>query len=271
MKLKELPKSLYHHIKLKTLPNAELSCPASERLPVIVSLTSISTRLHAVDITIRSILGSAKKPKKIILWLNEQDKQNIPPNLAKLENDIFSIRFTPLFCSHKKLIHTLAEFPSSTIITCDDDSIYHPKWLENLYRTHIEFPKHIIANQIRQIKYTPDGKIAPYKTWKVENPKDTKRILAIGAGGVLYPPNALSPIVQDKELFLKLTPKADDLWFKAMALLQGTPVMKNKYPSPWLLPIIGTQKVSLKKENVDFDKNSVQWEQLSNYFNFNLK
>ncbi len=39
---------------------------------------------------------------------------------------------------------------------------------------------------------------------------------------MLYPPHSLDKIVTNKDLFIKLAPSADDVWFWAMALLQGT-------------------------------------------------
>ena len=95
--------------------------------------------------------------------------------------------------------------------------------------------------------------------------------MAIGAGGILYPPKSLNPIVTDVELFLKLAPKADDLWFKAMSLIDGVQVFQSKNPPKRLIPLIGTQKISLKKENVDKDLNLKQWEQLTDYFNLEME
>jgi len=67
-----------------------------------------------------------------------------------------------------------------------------------------------------------------------------------------------------------LAPKADDLWFKAMEILKGTRVRLSSRIVPEPIPIAGTQKISLKKENVDEDKNSRQWAALEEYFNFSL-
>jgi hypothetical protein len=269
MKLKEIPLSIYFELRLKLLNTEKLKTTKQDQLPVIVSLTSIPSRLKKVHITIKSVLDQVQKPKKIILWLNEADKNHVPKSLTKLEGDIFNIKYTPLTCSHKKLIHTLELYPEAIIVTCDDDFIYDKKWLENLYDSYLLHPKNIIANQIRQIQYY-NNKLLSYKYWNLKDPEQNKTILAIGAGGILYPPNALSPLASDSQLFLKLAPKADDLWFKAMALLQGTTVIQTKNPPKRLIPIMGTQMISLKKENVDQNKNVSQWEALTEYFNLEL-
>jgi len=52
-----------------------------------------------------------------------------------------------------------------------------------------------------------------------------------------------------------------------MSIINGTISIpaENKAREP--IPIIGTQKVSLKKENINKDKNTLQWISLSNYYN----
>lgn len=273
MKLKEIPLSIFHSIRLLLVSDKKLKMINKSEIPVIVSLTSIPSRLNIVHIVIRSILNQEVRPEKILLWLNTDLKNSIPEKLKKLESDIFEIRYSELNCSHRKLIHTLELFSDTIIITCDDDLIYHSSWLKSLYNEHKKNSKVIIANQIRHISYdAKDGCLLPYKKWKnsSEVKTNTKAVLPIGAGGVLYPPNTLSSKTTDKDLFLKLTPKADDLWFKAMALLEGTQSVLSNTPVPTPIPILGSQAQSLKKVNVDEDKNREQWNNLSTYFGIDI-
>jgi hypothetical protein len=271
MKLKEIPVSVYHTLKLKSLKTKELQILRKNHLPVIISLTSIPSRLHKVHITIRSILFQSRQAKKVILWLNENDKNHIPKSLKILCGPTFEIRYTPLTCSHKKLIHTLESFPDDIIVTCDDDFIYNIHWLEKIYNEHSKHPKAIIGNFTRQIQYDAQGNLLDYKKWTHLQPENKKTILAIGAEGILYPPKSLSPIATDIDLALQLAPKADDLWFKAMSLLQGTEVVQAKDKPKGLIPIFGTQKISLKKENIDKNRNLTQWKALTEYFKLDLK
>lgn len=270
MKLKEIPLSAYHSFRLKMLSVEKLTTPKSNAIPVIVSLTSIPSRLSKLHITLRSILDQSRPPKKIVLWLNENHQSLIPKSLRELESEVFEIRFTPLTCSHKKLVHSLVLFPTEHIVTSDDDFIYDKKWLESLYEAHQKNPNSIIAHQVRQITYDSDKNLLDYKNWKYKNPENSKVNLAIGAGGVWYPPQSLHPTVIDTELFLKLAPKADDLWFKAMSLLQNTEVLPSGNPPKHLIPVFGTQKVSLKKDNVDGNLNVSQWNNLATYFNLEI-
>ena len=49
-----------------------------------------------------------------------------------------------------------------------------------------------------------------------------KPIFPLGGAGTLYPPKSLYKDVTNKELFMTLTPQADDIWFWAMAVMAGT-------------------------------------------------
>ena len=253
-------------LKFKRIPTEELKRKSNITLPVIVTLTSIPSRLNIIDLTIRSILNQPCKPEKILLWLHEDLKETIPSKLSELQGDIFEIHFqTGLTCSHRKLIYALQEFPEHTLVTCDDDLIYHSSWLASLYNEHQQYPTSIIANECRLISYDENGELLPYKQWKMQSDTglNDRRLLPIGYGGVLYPAHSLHQDSINSELFLKLAPKADDLWFRMMSFLNGTEVRRPKKPAPKPTPIAGSQKISLKKTNVRQDGNREQWKALS--------
>src|SRR6187402_3471290 len=107
MKLKEMPRSCWRAWQLKRLSYQQLHSRTPIILPVIVSLTSIPSRLHIIHLTIRSLLNQESKPEKIILWLNDKLQQQLPKSLTSLMGDFFEIRFVELECSHRKLIHAL--------------------------------------------------------------------------------------------------------------------------------------------------------------------
>ncbi|MHB0754991.1 glycosyltransferase [Polaribacter sp. M15] len=272
MKLKELPFSIYHTLRLFVISKKTIEKDYNNIIPVIVSLTSIPSRLKTLHITVKSILLQESKPEKIILWLNESLKDSIPKSLKNLEGDFFCIRYEDLTCSHRKLIYSMNRYPNKTIVTCDDDVIYNSKMLKKIYEEHLKHPKKIIANVTRYIKYSENGELMPYKEWTYTNfvSIDDNHILPIGSAGVLYPKNSLDKRFNNSKLFLELAPKADDLWFKMMSLLNNTTSHQssNKVKGP--IPIIGTQRISLKKENVDLDKNRVQWEKLTDYFKVSM-
>lgn len=273
MKLTEIPNSFYNSIILACKPIQAFNETKKERIPVIVSLTTIPSRIKTLHITIRSLLNQEVLPEKIVLWLNDSYKSKIPSHLEKLLGSTFEIRFSPFTFSHRKLIHSLEDFPNKIIITCDDDLIYHPSSLKLLYEEHKENPNVVIGNRCRKITYDSNNNLLPYLQWsfvKKNNPEE-KLIMPVGAFLVLYPPNILDKRFNNIKLINQLAPKADDLWFKVMALLNNSISIQAQNPPPLPIPIIATQKHSLKKTNARLDYNRIQWKQITDYFGLKFK
>ncbi|MDG5501333.1 glycosyltransferase family A protein [Marinobacter sp. BGYM27] len=268
MKVKEYPPSLARMIYLNSLNAAELHGSSRENeLPVIVSLTSIESRLKCVHLAVRSVLRQSQPPKKIILWLGHECEKKIPEKLHRLQGQRFEIRFRPDVGPHTKLIYCLKEHPSETIVTCDDDLMYPQGWLQSLYHAHRKNPDEIVGHQCRRIRYSEARSPAPYRQWTYEAPDcSDKYTMPLGYGGVLYPPHSLSEMSTSSDLFLKLSPKADDLWFKAMSLLAGTSSRKTMKTERKPYPIPFSQGVALKKSNVREDANRDQWMELAEHF-----
>ena len=236
---------------------------------MVISLTSIPSRFRTLHLVVRSLLAQTHRPKKIVLWLNEQIKSSVPRQILKLQSELFEIHYSKLHCSHRKLIHSLELFPDDVIITCDDDMIYRKDWLHLLYKAHLLNPGRVIGNHTLHINHDSHNQPLPYSEWKypVEQDVNVRAIIPIGAWGILYPPNCLSSQVLDVDLFLKIAPKNDDLWFKAMALLKNTISMEASELPGEPIPIIGSQKISLKQENRDNAFNDTVWKRLSDHFN----
>ncbi|MEX0274488.1 MAG: glycosyltransferase family A protein [Flavobacteriaceae bacterium] len=273
MKAKEIPTSIYHTVRLLAIPSKKLANQQRQSLPIIISLTSIPSRLRTLHIVIRSLLTQKELPKRIVLWLHSDLKESLPPALTALEGSIFQIKYSPLTCSHRKLIHALEAFPNDIVITCDDDMIYRDNWTQRLYAEHLAKPHAILANQTRYLQLDGEGNAIPYREWVYRQgaPFYQERVVPIGAGGVLYPPRSLDSQCTDSKLFLELAPKADDLWFKTMALLKGTlSYQVPNAPKP-PIPIFGSQRESLKKTNIAGEGNQLQWRALSNYFDLPAK
>lgn len=271
MKLKELPISLFTAFKLNHANTALLAGEGRKILPVIVSLTSIPSRLDSLHLVIRSLLLQNQLPEKILLWLHKDLIAQIPSSLAELTGARFEIRYVDLTCSHRKLVHALELFPDKVIVTCDDDLMYDPTWLERLYKDHLDFPRDVIAHECREVKYN-EGKLAPYKEWKTQHQAGVTSpwMMPIGYGGVLYPPGVLYKDVTCADLYLALAPRADDLWFKAMSHLQGTITRRSRQPGRKPIPIAGSQKVSLKHTNVRENGNFAQWQAICDHYNITL-
>ncbi|MBU2984942.1 glycosyltransferase family 2 protein [Saccharophagus degradans] len=269
MKLKELPLSLKTAWRLRRTPIEKLgfdAAPAPSGL--VISLTSIESRLARLDLTIRSLLAQDMAATKVMLWLHHSLKAKLPAKLLALVGQRFEIHYSNETCSHRKLVETLRLNFEQTVVTCDDDVMYPTDWLRRLVDAHIAFPNCIVAHECREINYDEQGKLQPYSQWNSAAPNSSKaNTLAIGYGGVLYPPKALPVQVLDRAEYDRLAPRADDLWFKAMSLLNGTQVRRTENCRPKPVPVIASQGVSLKKHNVREDGNFIQWQALDNHFN----
>lgn len=194
---------------------------------VIVSLTSFPERMYELHYTLYSLLSQSIKPKKVILWLAEEQfpnrEKDVPTKVLELQKNGLTIKWTHNIYSYKKLIPTLKEYPNDIIVTADDDIFYDKEWLEKLLLEHKKYPDCIICHRGHIAKLTNNG-FAPYKKWKKKATCKTPSFfnMSTGAGGVLYPPNSFYKDVLNENLFMQLAPKGDDLWFWSMAILADT-------------------------------------------------
>lgn len=272
MKIKELPAIFWRSLRLLSSYRILRDCQGEGAvLPLVVSLTSIPSRLGILHLTILSILDAPVRPAKIILWLNDSLRGQLPKPLAGLQGACFEIRFAPGTSSHRKLVLTLREMPDVNVVTCDDDVMYPQDWLSSLYAEHQAKPECIVGHTCRAIAYADDGALLPYRYWKYAVPGACGReILPIGVGGVLYPPGSLHRDVLDEILYMRLAPRADDLWFKVMAVLQGTMSCSSVSPPAVPLPCPLFSDISLGDSNVKLDMNRVQLDDICRYYGMTL-
>ena len=200
--------------------------PKSEgETELIVSFTTYDKRIHDAHLVIESIAQQTIKPNRLILWLDEDEftLETIPLILHKQIKRGLEIRFCPNYRSYKKLIPTLKLFPEANIITIDDDILYPDDMVEGLVREHSAHPNCIIGHRIHKITLDSDKKVVPYSKWthEIESTQASMLNIAIGVGGVFYPKGSLNKECFNVDVFSKLAPNADDVWFKAMTTLNG--------------------------------------------------
>lgn len=238
---------------------------------LIVSLTSFPARIESVWKTIVSLKAQTLLPEKIILWLSKEEFANkkVPDSLIRLQDDIFEIRMVDgNLKSHKKYFYAFQEFPDYTIITLDDDNYYHKNLLNNLVGTSQKYPQSIIANMVYKIRKNK-GQLLPYVEWKKQKiRKNDSDLFAVGVNGILYPPHSLDKHVLDKDLFLRLTPLADDVWLNACARIKQTPVVHTgwKYRH---IPLL-TDSPTLSEQNCGQNQNDKQLQNVRDYFKSQL-
>ena len=217
----------------------------------MVSLTSFPARLANVHITIESIFRQSEPPGGVYLWLYEGEakRSDLPLTLRRLEQRGLHIEFVPEnLRGAKKLIYAARAFPERTIITADDDLIYPQDWLQRLTAASLATPGAVICHRGHTIKRRPDGCFHRYWDCMRTDPGGAEPSLALlptGVAGALYPPGALNPQVFDTELMHRLCPTADDIWFKAMTLLNG--VKSRRVAEQNFKPIVipGSQEQAL--------------------------
>ena len=83
------------------------------------------------------------------------------------------------------------------------------------------------------------------------------RLFPCGVGGVIYPPGTLHPEVLNQDVFRAICSTEDDVWFKAMALLQGTKAKRLPGPHHEFTGVSGTSRFGLWS-NVNSGRNDSQ-------------
>lgn len=220
---------------------------------LIVSLTSYPARIDTVHIAIQSLLNQSLKPDNIVLWLSEDDfpnkEKDLPHNLVNLSdtNINFSIYWCENIKSYKKLVPALDKFPQSVIITADDDLIYNRDCIKNLYLSHIKYPDSIISSRAHYILFDKNKKIKKYKKWinNIKHVSHSYNLMPTTGATVLFPPQKLYKDVNKSDIFMSICPSTDDLWFWAMAVVQGTKIRTCIKNHGNLSYIDGTQEIGL--------------------------
>lgn len=200
---------------------------------LIISLTSFPQRMYEIHYTLYSLLTQTVKPAKVVLWLGSEQfpngEKDIPQKVLKLKENGLVIEWHKNLRSYTKLVPSLKKYPNNIIVTADDDIYYEKDWLEKLLKSHKENKNCIICHRAHRVKFDRE-KLAPYKKWpkKIKGGKASYLNFLTGVGGVLYPQNSLHKDVLNEELFTELAPKADDVWFWAMAVLNKTKILVVK-------------------------------------------
>lgn len=196
--------------------------------PLIVSLTTHSRRLYETWLSIESIMQGSVLPNRIILWLNEDMRNNsIPEILFRQQKRGLEIHYTKDIGPYTKIIPALTQFPDAHIVTIDDDMIYPYDTLELLINAQKKNPNSICANRVLSIVHNKE-----YKEWKEKIPGggDMSQSLFFEAVcGVIYPPKCFSSEIFNVSVFQAICPTADDVWLNCMAKLNHTPIVPSNY------------------------------------------
>lgn len=250
----------------------------NDKSDVIVSLTSYGKRVsETLPCTLWSLLRQTVKPNRIIVWLDYDNwnENNLPQPLYKLQEAGVEFKFCEDMKSYKKLIPTLRLYPDNLIITVDDDLYYDPHLMEWLLEAYKGSDKRTVIGTNATGVTVKDGQYLPYSLW-LPNNITTKELCLIGCGGILYPPSVFDDEILKQDLFMRLAPTADDLWFWAMEKRAGLcAAVKERYGTH-LHPAVNRLNVYFPEENPDNlyyvnelmgNKNDEQLRNLIEYYN----
>ena len=243
---------------------------------LVVSLTSYGRRVAStVPYTIISLLRQTYKPDELILWLDDEhwSEKNIPSSLKRLQKYGLSIMFCEDIRSYKKLVPTLLIRPNCLVMTADDDVYYPSDTIKRLIDEYDNNPEMVYCNIAHKIKIDDKKGVCNYKEWDDDIYGETGPfVFPVGIGCVLYDPKLLHNDVTKKNLFMQLSPLADDVWFFFMEQLKGTKccVLKQRktgsfYPIDTFYQATHNGS-SLVKQNVGEDMNDVQIKKVMDYY-----
>lgn len=224
---------------------------------IVVSLTSFEKRIDDVHLCIESLFQQSLKADRIILWLSRRNfpTEELPQMLRKQQERGLEIIFHDEdLGSYKKIHYALEYCPDSLILTVDDDTLYPVDMIDRLYRAYLANPDFIHCHKAHKITLDNDGNLRPYKQWdrSTDDTAASRFSFPVGVGGILYFPGCFDDAVRDKDAFLRLAPRADDIWLKAMSLKKGVLCKKVEDERHWdsrFLTIEGSQAYALKRRN----------------------
>jgi glycosyltransferase involved in cell wall biosynthesis len=257
---------------------------SGSRIDAIVSLTSVESRLPMLPLVLESIFTQTLSPLKVVLWISDRERVRsaVGACLDKFLASGLDVRFVEDVGPHTKLMYALQEFPEKPIISLDDDMLYPFNTIQYLWDQHLKHKNAIIANWARELSFGADGKVLGTRSGRLLTPplleqkieQDTAFVSAptllgfpYGTCGVLYPPGSLNERVFDVKAFQKLCPKEDDIWFKAMSLLNRTPVaVTNLGLNPPHYSVLGSQADALRHFNHGAQQNTKQIQAVFEHF-----
>jgi len=161
------------------------------------------------------------------------------------------------------------KFPSSLIVTYDDDTLYSPENLLELIATHQRLPNAILGHRGTELAFDGDL-LLPYADWPeiMGEASSSRQVFLTCSAGNLYPPQARRGLLMDLPKAMLHSPRNDDLWYFFTCLFEGIEMRPsfstNRNPSDWG----GSQDLALWRENVAEGNNATFIRNLVEYFDY---
>lgn len=241
---------------------------------IVVSLTSIPSRIHAVPFVVDALLNQTMLPDKIILYLNADEFKDtkFPEELILQQQLGLEIKYCDNLKPHKKYFYTMQAYPEDIVITVDDDLVYNVDLIEKLYKSYLLHPHAVSAMRARLITFDENNKLNPYCYWPLINDKnwvgkELMSLLSTTGAGTLFPPHCLHVETFHKANLQGNCLEADDLWLKVMEVMQRTPVVLVTHKFK-LVTLQGTQENTLFMKNKSGNNDKQMQKILAIYNNY---
>lgn len=223
---------------------------------IIVSLTTYPARIDRVHKTIDTLIRQTVKADMIVLWLAEEQfperEASLPAQLLAQKEQGLHIEWCSDIKSYKKIIPAAEKWPEDIIITADDDIIYELNTIERLLESYRKHPNCVSTLRTHLMIFDEDGMPLPYDDWKPEYSgfidQPLMALFPTTGAGTLFPPGILPEEAFDRDTFMSICPKADDVWIKCMLTLAGVPVVLADANTK-LQYVDGTQQETLYSYN----------------------
>lgn len=260
---------IYFHFT-RNHKNYKLKPCLKENNRIIISVTSFPLRIKKLWVVIETILRQSQKPDKLILWLSLEQFSSIdilPKKIVAQVKRGLEIRFVNEdIKSFKKFYYSFQEFPQDYILTIDDDIFYESHLIENIINLSKTYKNSIIAAYCKKINWNSTN-LSSYSSWPLIKEKTTPNYQCFfgTGGGTLFPPNSLDHDIFKKDLFLNLSPTADDIWINTMCRLNNTPIACTGQISCYFPVKIKSNK-TLDSLNNGMNQNDIQLGKVINYY-----
>jgi hypothetical protein len=240
---------------------------------VPISITSWMPRKDPLPLVLLSMIEQSLRPVAVHVWLCAEDQAMIEGR----QRDFFmehGVQFheTDNIGPHKKWLPLIESGQEEAFVIADDDTFYPRDWFEALVGEGAKHPDEIIAHRCHRMLLQDNGMPEAYAHWPrgVTGQKESSHFLfAVGCGGTLLRPVAITEEFRNRELINKLCHRADDVWLKAAYIHSGYRVRKSRYDFP-SLDYPGTTQSGLAVTNVDQGENDQQLQQVFQYFDLKL-
>lgn len=245
--------------------------PSSATVPIgpPVSLTSWKPRLPDLPLTLISLISQSPRPNRVFVWLTPMDLNALDSATAR-HFEPHGVQFleAPELGPHKKW-HSMATSQREPFVICDDDTFYPPTW----YASMVSVAAHAAYVGCRCHRIVGDQQAgpAPYAQWEKEikagsPPAHTTFIT--GVGGAVIHPQRLPARFLEPEAFMRLCPRADDIWLKLAHLVAGIPCVRSRFTFP-CLGLAASEASGLAAENVTLHGNDRQLAESMSAFRIN--